>query len=126
MVDATKACESAYMDVELVQNSKTKKAVIINGGQYVTGQYGERLQIEIEIDGKNKKWSPNRSCCQILNDTWGKSTDGWVGKVISLQLEMNKQNKLAIVCIPQKDASDELKQVETPFLKPTPDVELTK
>lgn len=99
MVDATKACESAYVDVNLVQNSKAKRVVILNGGAYVEGKFGEKLEIGVEMDGKQKTWSPNRDCATSLKLAYGEDTNRWVGKVVSLELMM-KNGKLAIVALP--------------------------
>ena len=103
MVDSTKACESAYLDKDLVNASPTKKAIIISGGQYVTGKYGERLELMIEIDTKQKKWSPNRKSANNLTQAYTKDTNRWVGKVISVQVEMDN-GKLTILGLPASQA----------------------
>ncbi len=99
MVDSTKACESSYMDVDLVQNSKKKQIVIMGAGAYVLGQFGEKLEIPIEIDGKAKTWSPNRDSANNLNRAYGADTQAWIGKVVNMQL-ITKNGKVTVLGVP--------------------------
>ena len=119
MVDATKACESEYVSPDLVGKSKSKKVVFINSGAYVTGKYGEQLQFIVEIDGKQKKWSPNRDTCQNMSKAYGMDTQGWVGKAMQVTLKQLPTGKLAIIGIPLRD---EGAPNPSPFVK---DVEIT-
>lgn len=100
MVDSTKACESAYIDVDLVKNSRAKKAVIVGPGSYVTGKFGEKLELQVEIDGKMKIWSPNRACCNSMRLAYGVDTNSWTGKIVALQITTNPQGKVVIAAIP--------------------------
>lgn len=99
MVDSTKACESAYVDVDLVKNSKAKRVVILTPGEYVTGQYGEKLELLVEIDEKQKKWSPNKDCANSLRLAYGQETNLWVGKIVALALVM-RNGKMVIAAMP--------------------------
>ncbi len=100
MVDATKACESDFMTSDLVTNSPTKKVVIVSGGEYVKGKFGEKLELKVTLDKKLKTWSPNRESCQNMKDAFGTETEGWMSQVIHLTLKLMDNGKLGIIGIP--------------------------
>jgi hypothetical protein len=91
MVDVTKAMESKYVNADLVRESPTKKAIIIDGGEYVHGTHEgkeyEKLQITVEIDGKQKLYSPNRDSCKNLSSEYGRNTEKWVGMIVRLTIQ---------------------------------------
>lgn len=99
MVDVTRATESKYLNSDIVKNSPTKKLVILNGGEYVEGDYGERFQLECEIDGKKKIWSPNKDTLLNLMGEFGLYTELWIGKIVKLQT-VKLRGKDAIIGIP--------------------------
>ena len=88
MVDSTEAMESSFLTVQIVKDSTTKKLVVLDQGSYETTENNERrLSIVVNIDGKKKKWRPNKETVQNLQ-VLGKDTVNWVGKVINLQIQM--------------------------------------
>ena len=110
MVDATKACESAWVSADLVKDSKTKRLVIENSGEYVAGKYGEMLELLVTIDGKQKKWSPNRDSATNIKNALGADTTRWIGAVINLQLIV-KNGKQVILGIPSAELPQKEEEV---------------
>ena len=86
MVDATEASESAYINAELVRNSKTKIAIATGQGEYEDTEYGKKLTLPVEIDGKTKQYRLNKDSAANLISAWGKDTIKWVGKPIKLRV----------------------------------------
>ena len=90
MVDVSKAMESSYLDVELVRESPTKKCVFLDEGEYVSKEYqGERyekLEFLVEIDGKRKKWAPNKDTITNISNAFGKNSQSWIGRVVKLSI----------------------------------------
>ena len=113
MVDATKACESAWVSADLVKDSKTRILTIENSGEYVAGKFGEMLELAVTIDGKSKKWSPNRDSCTNIKNALGKDTTRWIGAVINLQLivKNGKQVILGVPTVEIPQQEEEIKEV---------------
>lgn len=87
MVSAKRAMESEYLTAKNVQDSLTKKLVIIGEGEYENTDYGVRLTLPVEIDGLKKKWRPSKdSCKNLARDCESDDTNDWVGKPVSLGL----------------------------------------
>lgn len=84
MVDTTRASEGKYMNADMVKLSPTKKCVIIDEGEYVEGDYGEKFQISVEIDKKIKIWSPNKDSLKNIQEVAGMDSANWIGKIIKL------------------------------------------
>lgn len=61
----------------------TGKAVI-NEKQGQTGKYTS-TDIPIEINGKNKIYSPSRESGQRMVVAWGSEMDKWVGKQVTIK-----------------------------------------
>jgi hypothetical protein len=90
MVDVTQAMESSFLTVDLVRDSPTKKCIIITEGEYVDAEYQgkkyTKFELEIEIDKKIKKWSPNKDTVKNISEEYGKNSKLWVGKLIKLSI----------------------------------------
>jgi len=84
MVDTTRASEGKYVNAEMVKDSPTKKAVIIDEGEYIEGDYGEKFQLTVELDGKQKIWSPNKDSIKNIQSELGKDSKFWIGSIIRL------------------------------------------
>ena len=80
MVDTTEASESNYVTIDLINESPTKEFVVIHAGEYEETLYGKRLTIEIEIDKKRKKYSPNQDSVKNLQAEWGTESENWMNK----------------------------------------------
>lgn len=97
MVNATKAAENEWLDIELVQKSPTKIAIILDEGRYEQTKFGERLKMKVSMDKKIKEWTVNQRSAQNLIDLWGPNTENWVNKQVMLDIEMSKTGKPMIV-----------------------------
>lgn len=87
MVDATEAMESQYLNAEIVERSPTKIVIPIGEGKYENTDFGNRLTVPVQIDGKTKVWRPNKdSVKNIVRDTGSKDTAVWVGKKIEVSV----------------------------------------
>ena len=89
IVDITQALESQFVTIDLVMNSQTKKMVVIDSGRYEKGEFGERLSLGVNIDGKEKIWRPNQESVKNLS-VFGYDTNQWIGKVIIVGIEKRK------------------------------------
>jgi len=99
MVDVTCAMESDYVNVDLIKASPTKKCVVINEGVYEDAEYQgkkyNKFNIGIEIDMKQKIWSPNKDSVKNIAEVYGMDSKNWVGKV--LLMRVIKQNGKDVV-----------------------------
>lgn len=95
MVDSTEAMESQFVTVDLVKSSPTKKLVIIDPGDYEKTDYGNRLTMGVNIDGKRKLWRPNIETVENLQ-VLGKDTVEWLAKPIVLVVE-KRSGKEAVI-----------------------------
>lgn len=95
MVDISEALESEYLSVDYVKNSPTKKLIIVDPGSYQDTDYGRRLTLKVNIDGKIKIWRPNRDTIEALS-SFGKDTINWLSKLIKLTVEKRQGRELVI------------------------------
>ena len=100
MVDTKQFCESEFLSAEFVENSKSKKCVIITEpiGKY--SDYGLKLTCIVEIDGKQKIWKMNKRTVVNLQ-VLGSDSIKWVGKIINLETCLIN-GKNAIIGLPNK------------------------
>ena len=84
MVNATEATEGQYVNADLVEKSTKKTLVITGAGSYEKTEYGNKLSLPVEIDGKQKTWNPNKDSAVNLLNAWGEDTINWVGKPVKL------------------------------------------
>lgn len=106
MVDSTKACQGEYVNVDMIQDLTKKKLIITNEGSYELGDYGEKLTLQVEINGQAKKWSPNKDSCRSMREAYGSDTKAWVGYIIDLQIIKNR-GKDSIMALPTKNLQKE-------------------
>jgi len=89
------------LNVNFAKNSPTKKAVILNGGVLKQMPDGKnKLNLLVEIDGKQLPWIPNIITLKNLQDKYGTESNAWVGKVINLNIQFI-QGREGIVGVPQ-------------------------
>ncbi len=93
MVDTTKAMESDFLNVDMVRESPSKKCVILSEGEYVPAEYQgkkyEKFNIDIDLDGKHKIWSPTKDAVKNLSAEYGKDSKAWIGKAVALRITKN-------------------------------------
>lgn len=95
MVDISEALESDYLTVDFVKQSPSKKLVIIDPGSYQDTDFGRRLTMKVNIDGKIKVWRPNRDSIENLS-SYGNDTLQWVSKLVNLNVE-KRQGREAVI-----------------------------
>lgn len=85
-MDATQYGESDYVTAELVKASSTKKVVVVGDAKTEETDYGVKLTVPVELDGKPKKYRPNKDTVKNLISVFGKDTKSWIGKTIDMQV----------------------------------------
>lgn len=85
MVNTDKAVEGDFITADFVNNSPTKLCTPIDEGNYEDSDFGDRLTITVEIDGKRKKYRPNKDTVTNLRNEYGKDSKEWIGKLIRLK-----------------------------------------
>ena len=126
MVDISEAMESDYVSVDVVKQSKTKTIVVIDPGQYEPDDYGNRkLTMVVNLDGKQKKWRPNKKTMQNLQGL-GQDTTEWLGKPIVLSIELYNGKEMVVgmavdVAQPAADKVDSIKSADKTIPPKTPE-----
>jgi hypothetical protein len=100
-MDATQFGESDFITTEIVNASKTKKIVIVGDGKVEETDWGSRMELPVEIDGKKKRYRPNKDTIKNCISLFGADTKGWLGKTISLVV-MSIAGKDSIIGTPIK------------------------
>lgn len=95
MVNTQEALESNFVTTELVKFSPSKKLVILDEGRYDETDFGRRLTLSVEIDGKKKQWRPNKDSIKNLQ-AFGLDTKNWLGKSVRLQNAFFKGKEIVI------------------------------
>ena len=58
-----------------------------NAGEETEGQYGTRVEFEIEMPDKTiKNWTPNKTSLSALASAFGKDTAKWVSREVTLKV----------------------------------------
>lgn len=123
IVDATEAAQSPWVNAELVAASPTKKAVVIEEGEYKKGNYGRKLELGVSIDAKLKTYTPSRTTAQRLINAWGADTTKWVQKTIDLRLETGKTGQAVVEGHPASEsevAQEKVPDANKESTKPEP------
>jgi hypothetical protein len=103
-MDTSQYGESAYITPELVKFSASKKVYICGIAKVVQGKFGDKLELPVEIDGKQKTWGLNRTLVQALHQFGDdkenpKDDKHWIGKWVQLSLKF-ENGKDVIVASP--------------------------
>ena len=101
MVDVREAMESDYVTVNLVREAKEKTMIVISGGQYEETDYGRKISIDVQIEGRPKTWRPNKISVENISKAYGMNSEAWVGKSISLEI-MKIQGKECVIARPKE------------------------
>ena len=101
MVDIREAMESSFLTTELVKQSKNKKIVVVDTGSYEKTDFGNRLTLKVNFDGKIKTWRPNRETVENLQ-VYGQDSMDWLGKPFYLTVE-KRNTKECIIGHPIKE-----------------------
>lgn len=89
-MDIGKYAESEFVTVQLVKESNTKKLVILDQGSEQAFENKVGLVFLVNIDGKTKKWKPNKLTLSNLIKSLTTNSDAWVGKTVDLRIEFVK------------------------------------
>jgi hypothetical protein len=97
-MDTTTFSESAFVTPDLVKNSATKIAVVIEEAKPEKTDYGEQLFCNVQIDGKSKKWRMNRDSVKNMHQI---STDSakWIGRKVQLMV-ITSRGKEQVLGVP--------------------------
>jgi hypothetical protein len=98
--------ESKYITAELVRNSPTKTAVIMDEAKGEQTDFGEKLQCTVQIDGKEKIWRLNRDSVKNMHQL---STDSkaWILAKVRLAVITSK-GKDIVLGFPMKATEEKL------------------
>jgi len=99
MVDTTQYAEGQFLNPEMVKQSPSKKVYISGDAKVVAGKFGDKLELPIEMDGKQKTWGLARDHVKALQE-FGKDSKLWVGKNVNLRV-INANGKESILAIPE-------------------------
>ena len=100
-MDATQYSESDYVTAQMVKDAKNKIVQITGDAKIEPTDFGEKLELPIEIDGKKKKYRPNKDTIKNMMQSWGKETKNWIGDQIELHT-MSINGKDSIIGVPKK------------------------
>jgi hypothetical protein len=73
--------------IDLVKSSPTKRMVILSAGAMKVLQDGKsKLNMLVEMDGRQINYMPNKTSLKLLAEKHGKETTTWVGKAVQLEV----------------------------------------
>ena len=99
-MDITNMMGGNNVTLDVVKLSQTKKAIILSAGALKQMQDGkDKLNLLVEIDGKQLNWIPNKTSMKNVAKSYGNETGNWIGKMITFQLGI-VQGKEAIIASP--------------------------
>ena len=106
MVDITEALESDYLTADLVNNLKERVGTIVSDGKYEDVEYNNiksrRLTLQVDVNGRQKIWRPNRDSIKNLSGAFGRDTKLWMGKKIAFNV-VSMMGKDSVIAIPAPD-----------------------
>jgi hypothetical protein len=100
-MDATQYGGSDFITTEIVKASKTKKLVIVGDGKAEDTDWGSRIEFPVEIDGRRKRYRPNKDTIKNCISLFGADTKGWLGKFIDVRV-ISVAGKDSVIGTPQK------------------------
>jgi hypothetical protein len=100
-MDTQEFAEAKFIGVELIKQSPSKKVYISGDAAVVTGQFGDRLELPVELDNKKKTWTLTRDHVKALQECYGKDSRAWVGQTIGLRV-VNVGGKESVLAFPEK------------------------
>ena len=92
--------ESNAVSMNVVNNSPSKKLVLLSGGAMVADKEGKmKLELLVEIVGSRKNFRPNKTTIRALQAKFGTDSEKWVGHALSLTVG-KVEGKDAILGVP--------------------------
>ena len=97
MVEIKELIESEYLNIAFCKGSASKQLVIVSEGEIIKSEkYGEKLVLDVEIDGKKKKWSINKPTAYNLVSKWGLDSKSWIGNTVSIMITKIDGNEMVL------------------------------
>ena len=98
----------AYLKPSYITEHKITELTVTNSGELVkfkdkNGAEVEKLQLDVKYEGyvadkdMPHKWTLNQKSENVLIDTWGKSTESWMDKVIPIGINGDGDYKHILV-----------------------------
>jgi hypothetical protein len=87
--------ESKYLTAELVKNSPTKIATIIDEAKGEQTDFGEKLKCTIQLDGKEKIWRLNRDSVKNMQ-ALGTDSKAWILTQVRLAVVTSKGKDIVL------------------------------
>lgn len=89
-MDTTLYAESDNVTAQVVKDSQTKKATIIADAHVeevnFSGKLEQKLTLLVNIDGRKKKYRPNKASLKNIIGTLGAESTKWIGKTLRLSV----------------------------------------
>lgn len=104
-MDMKRYRESDYVNAQLVQESPSKKLVILDEGSETRGfnEKSKVVEFLVNLDGKKKSWKPNKASLDNLGDAFGDESSAYIGKQVTLTIEKTKNGMEAVVGVPVRE-----------------------
>lgn len=84
-MDTKALTESDYVTIGFLSESPSKRLRILSAGALKPNQEGMmKLNVLVEIDGKQKNYSPNRTTLRAMQAAWGFESQAYVAKELTL------------------------------------------
>lgn len=96
-MDMTKFAESEYLTTDKIENSKTKRGIVISDVTELDGKFGKKAELMVEIDMIRKKWNPNKVSVQNLIVGFGVDSKSWLGKEVIFSVEKTEKGDKTII-----------------------------
>lgn len=97
-MDTTEFSEGQYITAEVVKNSPSKLCVVIDEAKPERTEFGERLQVKVQLDQKTKIWRLNKDTVKNLHQ-FGVDSKFWVGKQVKLMV-VTVKGKDCVIGVP--------------------------
>jgi hypothetical protein len=99
MVNIDRFCEGDYVNVEVVKASPSKRFIILDEGKTEIGKFGEKFSFNVELDKKQKEFTPYRDAMKAMKNAWGSDSRVWIGKTGTFFVT-TKGTKEVVIVIP--------------------------
>lgn len=89
-----------YLKADQVIASSIKSLKILNEGELVNGDYGQKLVLKVFAAGQKYKWQLNNTNKDGLIKLFGKETTEWIGKEVKISTKTQENGKKGIILDP--------------------------
>lgn len=91
-MDVNDLIEGEYINVEMIEKATKKTGLILNSGEMEKNTFGEndgreeRFTLNLDFNGKLKKYRPNKDSLVNLAEAYGNDTNNWAEKMITFSI----------------------------------------